>query len=246
MRESLQFSFRLMSFIVVPAAAGILVLAVPITTVLFERGAFGHSQAVLTAQALAALAIGLWPVSLQRLVVPAFYAMQDTRTPVIAALAAFLANVLLSLMLMGPIDSGGGSTATEVIARVTDHLGWLDLRHVGLALATSLAAAVNLAVLLLLLRRRLGSLGLGKVLPAIGRDLLAAAVMAPVVWAVAASLDWSQPAALALRLGVLLAAVAAGAIVFAVVQQLMGARELRIVGEMLRRRLGRERPKVEG
>src|SRR5215470_2583453 len=107
LRQTLAFSIRLTNFIVLPAMVGIMTLATPITAVLFQRGAFGFTEAVLTARALSAFAVGLWSVSMVRLIVPAFYAFQDTRTPVLTAAAAFIANCICSLVLMGPVDANG-------------------------------------------------------------------------------------------------------------------------------------------
>lgn len=237
MRRSLVFSIRLTNFIVLPASVGIFVLAVPITSVLFERGAFGYREAVLTAQALAAFAVGLWPVSLVRLVVPAFYALHDTRTPVAAAAVTFLANAMFSILLMGPIVAAGDSVIADVIARLTDAFSLFEMRHAGLALSTSLAATVNLLLLLMLLQRRIGRLELGRLLPSVARDLVAAVAMAPAVWFTAGLADWSQHGHLPWRAGVLLAAIAVGILSFGIVQLALGATELKMVREIIQKRL---------
>ncbi len=224
--KSLSFSLRLTNFIAVPAATGIFILALPITSVLFQRGAFTHEQVVLTAQALSAFAVGLWSVSTVRIVVPAFYALGDTRTPVVAAALAFVVNLLASLLLMGPVAASGSSAFAEAIAAVVTAMTLFDLRHVGLALATSISATVNLGILLVLLRRKLPGLSFGRVGPSLLRSLVASAVMVPFVHAVAAAADWST-GGLADRIAVLGAAVMAGIVAFAVASFLLGSAEIR-------------------
>src|SRR5579875_1021044 len=114
-----------------PAAVGLMVLARPLVSVLFERGAFGAADTAATAAALMAYAAGLPAFVLVKVLAPAFFARQDTATPVRVAVAAVLVNLSLTLVLM----------------RV--------LAHVGIALATTAAGWVNaLTLLVLLIRRR--------------------------------------------------------------------------------------------
>ena len=113
-----------------PAAVGLGILAWPILSVLFERGAFGPVQTAATAAALAAYAAGLPGFVLVRVLAPAFFARADTRTPVKIAIAAMAVNLALTLTLMQ------------------------FLAHVGVALATAAAGWVNALSLLVLARRR--------------------------------------------------------------------------------------------
>ncbi|HXQ20250.1 MAG TPA: murein biosynthesis integral membrane protein MurJ [Candidatus Acidoferrales bacterium] len=238
LRRSLVFSMRLTNFVVLPATAGIVTLATPITAVLFQRGAFGFDQAAAAAQALAAFAAGLWSVSMVRLIVPAFYAMEDTRTPVIAAVAAFVANCGFSLLLMGPV-AGSGSHFARALAALSQRAALFDLRHAGLALATSLSATVNLILLLVALRRRVGMLGAAELVPSFARSLAASIAMIPAVVYVSRLALWSQPGALMAHAAVLGLAVGVGVTVFAVVAFLLGAEELQAMLRILRHRLGR-------
>jgi putative peptidoglycan lipid II flippase len=235
MGESLLFALRLTSFITVPASIGIYVLAGPITSVLFQRGAFGYVETQLTARAIEAACLGLWAVSMQRVVVPAYYAMQDTRTPVITASVAFLANLFFALMFMGPVVPSGTSVVENWIAAGSASLGVHDLRHAGLALATSLAAAVNLSLLALLLRRRLPHVRLTPLLGSLGRDLAAAAVMAVPAALVAGAVDWAH-ASFVWRAAALGAAIALGAGTYAAMSWLLGSPEVITLAQRLRRR----------
>jgi len=141
LRATFAQAMNLVFFITVPAMVGLIVLRVPIVSLLFGRGAFDLATVHLTASALLFYGVGLWAFSAVRIVVSLFYALQDTRTPVKTAVVSIAANIVLSLVLMG------------------------RLRHGGLALATSLASMVNLALLCVYLRRRLGTLkstGMGR------------------------------------------------------------------------------------
>lgn len=110
--------------VTVPASAGLMALSLPIVQTLFERGAFGASDSLATAKALAAFSIGLPAFVLVKVLTPAFFAREDTATPVKTASAAMLANVVFAVALM-PV-----------------------LGFVGIALASALSAWLNVALLM--------------------------------------------------------------------------------------------------
>jgi putative peptidoglycan lipid II flippase len=237
LRHSLSFSIRITNSIVLPATVGLIVLATPIVSVLFQRGAFGAAEVTWTAGALCAFAVGLWPVSMVRVLVPAFYAMENARTPVITAAGAFVANCAFSVLLMGPVAVTGESRLADAIAAVTQVASIVDLRHVGLALATSLSAAVNLLLLWVALRRRLGDLGGFENVLSFFRSAAASLAMIPAVRYVAALTDWTQPGALLRHAAVLVLAMAVGVAVFACVALLLGGAEVRALTRQIRQRL---------
>src|SRR5665213_3489415 len=113
-----------------PAATALAILALPILTVLFERGAFGPREAAATASALIAYAVGLPAFVLVKVLAPAFFARHDTATPVKVAIVALATNLLLTLVLMR------------------------FLAHVGVAIALSAAGWLQAVMLLVLLARR--------------------------------------------------------------------------------------------
>jgi putative peptidoglycan lipid II flippase len=238
LRHSLAFSIRVTNLIVVPATVGMMVLAMPIASVLFQRGAFGAEEVALTTQALCAFAVGLWPVSMVRLVVPAFYALEDTRTPVLAAAVAFVIDCASSLLLMGPVALGGGSRLADAIAALTQALSVFDLRHAGLALATSIAAGVNLLLLWWVLRRRLGALGESGILASFVRSLVASLAMVPVVRFIAGLATWSATGHTVMHAAVLAAAISAGVLVFALVMMVLGGGEVQALRTLVWQRLG--------
>jgi putative peptidoglycan lipid II flippase len=113
-----------------PAAGALIGLALPIVRVLFERGAFGPGDSVNVAQALVAFAVGVPAFVLIRVLQPGFFSRKDTKTPTWFAAISLVVNVVLSLALFG------------------------SLRHVGIALATSVAAWINVVLLAVFLARR--------------------------------------------------------------------------------------------
>jgi putative peptidoglycan lipid II flippase len=166
LRSSFSYALRLVFFITIPAMTGLIILREPIVSLLFERGAFNATTSRLTAEAVLYYAVGLWAFSGVRIVVSAFYSLQDTKTPVKTAVVSLLANIVLSLLLMGP------------------------MLHGGLALATSLASSVNLTLLILALRRRLGRIGARSILQSVFRSTVCAAVMGGVIGMVGL---WAAP-----------------------------------------------------
>jgi putative peptidoglycan lipid II flippase len=134
--QTLDWSMRLAMLIVVPAAAGLIVLAGPLITTLFYGGVFDAHAVDMTVMALRAYAIGLIGFSYVKILAPAFFAREDTRTPVKVGLIALGVNLLLS------VASAGYLTAID-----------FEGPHVGLASATSAAALVNAALLYRGLRR---------------------------------------------------------------------------------------------
>ena len=133
-RDTLSSTLRLTLFVSLPAMAGLMALARPIVLLLFGRGRFDAAAVDATAQAVMAFALGLPFAALARPLASAFYARENTRTPVTVAFFCMLVNVGLGAALM------------QVLA------------HVGLALAVSASSAVNFAALALVMRRETGRL----------------------------------------------------------------------------------------
>mgnify|MGYP006283799657 CR=1 FL=1 len=128
--DTLRSSLRLTMFISLPATAGLIALAEPLIAVLFGRGEFTPEAVNATSWALIGYGVGLPAFALVRPLVSAFYALEDTRTPVIIAAVCLLIYVTVGVSLMWPLD------------------------HVGLALATTVASWGNAIMLIVMLRRR--------------------------------------------------------------------------------------------
>lgn len=137
MRRSLASTLRVMFLLGIPASLGLILLARPIVSMLYQRGEFNAITAEMTAWALVWFAAGLVGHSVMEVLTRAFYAQHDTKTPVIIGSAAMALNVVFSL----------------AFATLFRQIGWMP--HGGLALANSLATALEASALLILMRQRL-------------------------------------------------------------------------------------------
>jgi putative peptidoglycan lipid II flippase len=212
LRGTFGHAVRLILFITLPSMAGLILLREPIVAVLFEHGAFGGQTTRLTASALLYYGIGLWAFSTVRILIYTFYAIQDTRTPVIAATIAIIVNIALGVILMG------------------------FMKHNGLALALSLASMLHLGLLSVALRKKMGALGWRRIARSITCSCLCTVAMGVVVWQLA---RWLIPPAGAgtLELMVDLAVcIATGATVFIFAAFAVGAPELNDLKQLLVKR----------
>jgi len=187
-RATLRDSLRMMAFIMIPATLGLVVLRMPIVDLLFTRGEFSASSSLpMTASALVFYACGLTSYGSVKCVIPVFYSMKDTRTPVKTAVVAMAANVVLNLILMRYLELGG------------------------IALATALSSVLNLALLTTILRRRIGSFFDSDSLLSVTKTLLSASLMAAVCWGVSSGVvQWLGSSLLYAKLIRVVAAVLAG------------------------------------
>ncbi|MBI1424668.1 MAG: murein biosynthesis integral membrane protein MurJ [Gammaproteobacteria bacterium] len=135
--KTLDWGIRWALLIALPATAGLVMLAGPLMTTLFNYGAFKAHDVLMSQMSLLAYASGLLAFIMIKVLAPAFYSRQDTRTPVRIAVVAMLSNIVLILVLVIP---------------------WVQLElpapHAGLAMATSLSAYGNAIMLFLTLRRQ--------------------------------------------------------------------------------------------
>jgi len=206
--------------VMIPASVGLIALGVPIVRLVFERGEFDAESTIQTARALWFYAPGLVIFSLEKLLVPAFYAMQDTRTPLRVGLWTVALNFVLNL--------------TFVLTWPTPY------KHAGLALATVMAHGVNCACLAVILTRRIGSPGWARIGASALRVLLAAIVMGVVAWqahrllaTALAGTSFPAPAARLIAVG---ASMAAAVAVYATMAFLLLRSKLTSLIRNLRRR----------
>src|SRR5205823_6784967 len=116
MKNTLNFAARMILFITLPATVGLIILRRELIEVLFQHGDFDAASTALTAWALPFFALGLSAFSMVKVIVPAFYALQDTRTPVKIAFIALFLNIALNIVLIGPLRNGGPALATSAAA----------------------------------------------------------------------------------------------------------------------------------
>ena len=163
LKDTLSAAVRLVLLLTVPAAVFLAVLSQPIISLLFEHGRFHADAVTQTAGALVMYCIGLPFFASIGIFTRTFYALGDTRTPMQASLASVALNVVLNLALVGPLRG-------------------LGLAHRGLALAASMAAAVNLLQLSLYLRGRIGGFDARRIISTLVRVLAASLAVGALLW----------------------------------------------------------------
>jgi len=212
-RDALSFAF----FVGLRLSAVLAALARPIVVVLFDRGEFDAEAASETARSLAWQAAGVWAIASVRVVVPVFHAHNETRLPL-----------------------WGGAANLVVFVAAAWGLS-REIGHAGIAVAISAAGVAQCAVLLALLRSRLGALGLASLAPGVLRTALASALGAGAGAATASLGAWERGGNDLGNVAVLAAALLAAGLVFLGVSTVLGAPELARVRSAVQRRLSRRR-----
>jgi putative peptidoglycan lipid II flippase len=121
--DTLDWGLRIAFLLTAPASVGMMLLAVPLASTLFQHGAFSFNDTLKTHEALIAYSVGLLGLICVKILAPAFYSRQDVRTPLKFAVISLVATQLMNLILVGP------------------------LQHAGLALSIGLAATLNASLL---------------------------------------------------------------------------------------------------
>lgn len=134
-RESFNRSIEFALTLTLPAAIALVVIALPLTSVLYQRGAFGPADTQAVALALAIYGAGLPAFVLQKIWQPLFYAREDTRRPFLYAVMAMVVNVVLAIGLMPIIGFAAAAVATSAAAWIMlGQLIW-GARNMGIAVA---------------------------------------------------------------------------------------------------------------
>ncbi|MEG2087498.1 MAG: murein biosynthesis integral membrane protein MurJ [Angelakisella sp.] len=191
----------IMSLLVMPISAGVMIFSKEIVQMLFLRGAFTPADVDNAARVLFFYSFGLMTFSIKDLTLNVFYAIEDTKTPTINSLLALILNTAINLVLLKPLGAGG------------------------LALATSLSATITLFILFFSLRRRIGPLGLRAFAVSLVKMLLATLGMVAVIIPVH-SLLLGLTASVVLSL---VLSVGCGAVVYGGLNILLRTREMGLV-----------------
>lgn len=160
-RNALSYALRLLLVLTIPAGIGLMMLSEPICRLLYEWGATVEEDTIETAGLLFVYAFGLCGFSTLKIVTDGFYAYKDIRAPVVVSICAVMLNICLNYLFI--------------------YRGFfLDPRAV--VFSTVLTVTLNCAILLLLLRRKVGRLGLRSLIPLTLKILTASAVMGFICW----------------------------------------------------------------
>jgi putative peptidoglycan lipid II flippase len=212
-RHTLADSMRLAFLLTVPSAVGLIVLGRPIIALIYERGHFGPNDTAHTANALAFFAVGLAGYSAIKILAPAFYALNDSRTPMLISLFSILTNFFMNWMLVDVMQERG------------------------LALSTSVNAMLNFSLLYLIMQRRLKGIESRKTAVTLGKILIASAVMGGVCWAASNNISRLAGESFPARLLNVTASVTFGAGTFYLCALALGIEELKAATRAVTRRI---------
>lgn len=183
MRSSLSAALRVVLMLAVPAAIGLILLRQPIVSILYESSQFDSHSTDLVAWALLWYSLGLVGHCIVEVISRAFYALHDTRTPVVVGVGAMSLNLALSF----------------VFVALFNRLGWMP--HGGLALANTTATLVESLVLIHLMNRRLKGIDQQRMLASLVKFLVAGLAMGAGLWGLMERIHVLNPV---IRLGVLI------------------------------------------
>jgi putative peptidoglycan lipid II flippase len=213
-RETLSFGLRLVFFIMFPAMAGLITLRIPIVNLLLEHGQFDRISTQGVAAALLYYAVGLWAMAGVRIVAQAFYALQDTRTPVKIAVLALFSNIVFSAAF----------------------IAWTPLNHGGLALATSLAATLNISLLTWQLRKKIGRMDGRRIFASLLKIVPASLAMGMIGWWVSRQPVWELDGHSVLKAELLAGGMTVSVLFYIIVMRLLKSEELAFVWGMIRKK----------
>lgn len=151
--ESIKSSINSVVLLIIPISIGAIVLSKPVVSLIFERGAFDSEATNMTAIALSFYSIGMIGFALREILSRIFYALQDTRTPMINGALSMILNVILNLMLIK------------------------FMGYAGLAFATSMSAIICIILMFISLKKKLGYFGLENIISTITKSTIAAIIM---------------------------------------------------------------------
>jgi putative peptidoglycan lipid II flippase len=217
-RSALSHALRLVMVLTIPAAIGLMMLARPIISLIYEHGRFDAFATEQTAMALQFYAIGLAAYSAVKVLAPAFYALDKRYLPMLVSILSILINFALNWFFMFKMKLG----------------------HRGLALSTSIVAVTNFLLLYIMMRRYAGRLETGALLKTLSKLAVAGALLAGVCW-LSSQFLFTPGSHIPIWQKILevSAAVSAGALVFFAAAFALRIAELGEVVDLLRRKLGR-------
>lgn len=228
-RNTLSSSIKLVFLLTLPSACGLVVLGEPIIRLIYARGAFKETDVPMTAYALAAYAIGLTGYAAIKIISPAFYALDNAKTPMIIALCSIAVNAVACYFFMELFSNYG------VTPQYPNGYG-----HVGVALATSCVALVNFFALALMMKKRISRINGGEIFAAFIKIAIASAIMSAVCYFSYKYLHSHFGAkTFFIKLIEALVPIGLGGITFLVVAKLVGVDELNKFIVAIKRKIGR-------
>jgi len=149
--RTLTRGLNLVAFIIIPSAVGLWVLSTPVVEMLFQRGAFDQRATVMTAAALAYFTLGMYGWGANMVIIRAYYAVNDTKTPVTAGIISIIVNIALSYLFLPFLGHRGLPLANSIsvsaqtallMILITKHLPDMEFSSIGKTFAKALAASL--------------------------------------------------------------------------------------------------------
>ena len=214
-RDSFSLALRTIMFVTIPISVGMMVLAQPLISVVFQHGLFTYQDTLATVPSLIFFAFGIVEQSASVILPRTFYALQDTWTPVLLSGITLLVNIVLMNVLVKPLAQGG------------------------LALAISISGIVNMLLLLYFLKRKIGFIDGRRILTSLTKILFASTIMGMVVWLVFRyTLTFAGTNFLGSLLN-LVVGTCVGALIFLFLAVVLRMQELKFILQIVRRRIAK-------
>jgi putative peptidoglycan lipid II flippase len=215
MKRTFEFALRVVSFITIPAAVGLILLRVPITKVLFQHGQFMSLSTALTSHALLYYSLGLPAFAAIKMITPMYYSTHDTMTPTRVGIYSLGLHIVLNVFLLLAFSR--------------------YLWNASPALASSLAAYFNFGLLFYIFRGRYGALGARGIISSIVKMMICAAAMAGACFVALRFSDFANVGHVLSQAGLLAAMIVGSVVVYFGLAWILRCEELPELFLMLRR-----------
>ncbi len=182
-----------------PASVGLILVSGPAVRLLFQHGHVSAHDADLISRSVLFYAAAIWAFSLQQIVNRAYYALHDTRTPLVMSVLTLVVNLAVEIPLL-----------------------WTPLGEAGMAAGTCASFGLQAVVMLYMLDRRVGGLGLSLIAPSVGKMLAATALMGAVLWVLRLTPLYPKGSGQLVWTGQLVLLMGVGAVVYFVACRLIG------------------------
>ena len=202
-------SSNAITLVVLPIAAGAIVLAEPIVKILFQRGQFDAHSTAMTSMALRFYALGLLAMGMRDILYRVFYSMSDTKTPMINGSIALIINIILNILLIKKLD------------------------YIGLALSTSISSIITIILLFISLNKKVGYFGGDKIIKTGLKSLISSAIMGVVALFVFKNVSASIGVSMIKDIVSVSAGVLAGAITYGILIIILKVEELDLIFNMI-------------
>ena len=214
-RDSFSLALRSIMFVTIPISVGMMILAQPLISVVFQHGAFTYQDTLATVPALVFFAFGIVEQSATVILPRTFYALQDTWTPVLLSGITLVVNIVLMNLLVKPLAQGG------------------------LALAISISGIVNMLLLLYFLKRKIGLIDGRRILTSLSKILFASTIMGMAVWLVFRFTSTFADTNFWGSLINLVVSTCVGAVVFLMLAVVLRMQELEYILQIARRKIAK-------